>query len=297
MASKPSHASGYEPEAVQRVYRTLLFIASKLGDLLEEIRVVGGLVPYLIVDQNGREGPGRHVGTMDLDLGLSLAILTEERYREISKRLRDAGFGPDANDSGNQTRQRWKVESEIGPVTADFLIPPNEQNKPMTDLEADFAALTTDGLDLAFTDYEVVTIRGEMLGGGHVSRDVKVCGAGAFVVLKALSYRGRGENKDAYDLFYVLRELGTVHVASRIAKFRKHPAVVKAMRILNEDFVRDDGGRVHVAQFLTGNRDADMEADVLGFVADLVARVPVAESNGVPAADEDSPATAFESRR
>ena len=32
-----------------------------------------------------------------------------------------------------------------------------------------------------------------------------MCGPGAFVVLKALAFRDRGEPKDAYDLVYVLR--------------------------------------------------------------------------------------------
>ena len=35
-----------------------------------------------------------------------------------------------------------------------------------------------------------------------------MCGPGAYVVLKALAFRGRGEPKDAYDLFYVLRNYG-----------------------------------------------------------------------------------------
>lgn len=35
-----------------------------------------------------------------------------------------------------------------------------------------------------------------------------VSGPGAFVVLKGLAFRLRGENKDAYDLVYVLLEYG-----------------------------------------------------------------------------------------
>jgi hypothetical protein len=35
-----------------------------------------------------------------------------------------------------------------------------------------------------------------------------VCGAGAFVILKALAFRIRDENKDAYDLYYLLRNFG-----------------------------------------------------------------------------------------
>jgi len=36
-----------------------------------------------------------------------------------------------------------------------------------------------------------------------------MCGAGAYVVLKALAFDSHGENKDAYDLFYVIRNYGS----------------------------------------------------------------------------------------
>jgi len=43
----------------------------------------------------------------------------------------------------------------------------------------------------------------------NAKRDVYVCGPGAFVVLKALAFRKRGENKDAYDLYYHIRNYGS----------------------------------------------------------------------------------------
>ena len=46
-------------------------MATKLGDLLGEIVVVGGLVPYLLIDQEDLpSGLEPHAGTMDLDLGV-----------------------------------------------------------------------------------------------------------------------------------------------------------------------------------------------------------------------------------
>jgi hypothetical protein len=63
-----------------------LYVATILGDQLEDIVVVGGLVPYLIVEQESAEEP--HVGTGDLDLGFSIGVLSEEKYRELSSRLR-----------------------------------------------------------------------------------------------------------------------------------------------------------------------------------------------------------------
>ena len=102
MISKPSTSDGYGIEQLGFVHRTCLYMATKLGDLLDEIVVVGGLVPYLLVDQeNLPSGLEPHAGTMDLDMGLAAAILNHERYRELGSRLRDAGFEPEVNDQGN----------------------------------------------------------------------------------------------------------------------------------------------------------------------------------------------------
>ena len=80
MTAKPTTLDGYSSDQLDIVTRTCLYVFTKLGDLCNEVVVVGGLVPYLLVDQD--DPPtllGTHSGTMDLDLGLALAILDEQR--------------------------------------------------------------------------------------------------------------------------------------------------------------------------------------------------------------------------
>ena len=109
------------------VRATCLYVATKLGDMMDDLLIIGGLVPSLIVDQvDLPDGIDAHVGTMDLDVGLQLALLDEGRYRKLTERLRDAGFEMDKNDDGNPTRQRWAITNS-GTVTVDFLIPPSRE--------------------------------------------------------------------------------------------------------------------------------------------------------------------------
>ncbi|MEZ4251258.1 MAG: hypothetical protein R3B99_23845 [Polyangiales bacterium] len=82
--------------------------------------IVGGLVPSLLIPPPEDDDP--HVGTLDLDVGLSLALFNDEQYRALSERLRGAGFAMDETEDGKRTRQRWVAE---GGVTVDFLIPPS----------------------------------------------------------------------------------------------------------------------------------------------------------------------------
>ena len=80
----------------------------------DEVVVIGGLVPSLLVDSEKLpEGASAHVGTMDLDVGLKLTVLDEGRYRTLTERLRAAGLEEDRNDEGKPTRQRWLLKKPV----------------------------------------------------------------------------------------------------------------------------------------------------------------------------------------
>ena len=194
---------------------------------------------------------------VDLDVGLTLALLGDRRYRTLTERLRRAGFEQDQSGQGHPTRQRWKIERREK-ITVDFLIPPSlpdDRGGRLRNIEPDFAAIIAPGLHLAFRDRERVTISGRTIVGERATRAVWVCGAGACVALKSLAYRLRGENKDAYDLYYLVRNYGTSidDVASRLKPLLGDPSANEAMRILKEDFREHDGvGLRRVAEFVSG---------------------------------------------
>jgi hypothetical protein len=276
MADKPKRASEYRSEQIELVRATCLYVATKLGDLMDEVVVVGGLTPSLLIDP-GRlpEGTPAHVGTMDLDVGLRLALLDGGRYRTLTERLRGAGFEPDQTSEGQQTRQRWKIVG-TGSVTVDFLIPPSrptDQGGRLRNIESDFAAVIAPGLTLAFRDRRRVRIDGRTILGEKATREVWVCGPGAFVVLKALAFLGRGENKDAYDLYYLVRNFGSgvEDVAGCLRPLLDDAEAQRALKVLRDDFLGHDGvGPRRVAEFLQGGPDADIQADVVGFVKALL---------------------------
>ena len=125
MANKPKRASEYRSEHLALVRSTCLYVATRLGDMMDDIVVIGGLVPSLLIDQqNLPENVAAYVGTLDLDLGLAFALVGEDRYQEVAERLRNAKFTPDKNDEGQLTRQRWRISDP--PVTVDFLIEPKK---------------------------------------------------------------------------------------------------------------------------------------------------------------------------
>ena len=276
MIVKPTRASDYTAQQAALVRSVCLFLATKLGDLMDELVVVGGLVPSLIIDQATLSPETEaHVGTMDLDVGLTMAIFDEKKYEALAERLKRAGFVPDTNEDGRLTHQRWKVKDSEN-VTVDFLIAPaddGERGGTLKHIQSDFAAIVTPGLRLAFIDRQRITLTGITIIGEEASREVWVCGPGAYTVLKALAFNGRGENKDAYDLFYVLRNYGSGigDVVARLRPLLKESETGKAIDILKRDFLNQDGhGPRRVSGFILGAPDDEIQADVVGFVRMLL---------------------------
>lgn len=286
MVDKPTTAAGYKSEYVAFVRATCLYVATKLGDLMEDLVVVGGLAPSLLVDQERRtEGVDAHVGTMDLDVGLTVALLEQGLYRALVERFRRAGFSQDLNEEGNPTRQRWKIE-QTEKVTVDFLIQPTlpeDRGGRLRNIEPDFAAIIAPGLHLAFKDRRRVTLSGQTIMGEEATRDVWVCGPGAYVVLKALAFDLRGENKDAYDLYYVVRNYGAgvEDVLECLRPLLEDAAACEAVDILRRDFLSHNHlGPRRVAEFLAGQPDDTIQADVVGYVGALVREIGADQQMG-----------------
>jgi Nucleotidyl transferase AbiEii toxin, Type IV TA system len=278
---KPRQRSGYRREETEQVEQACLTLAVTLGTLLDRLCIVGGLVPSLLIDhQIGAEpetGEG-HSGTNDLDVGLAVALLDDQQYTEISRRLRQEGFEPDVNDRGNPTPQRWRLGSLK--VTVDFLMPPipgAEKGGQVQALEGDFGALIAPGLELAFEERQEIPIEGLTLQGEKANRTIPVCGPATFVVLKALAFADRGEPKDAYDLLYVVRRwpAGVADIAGRLASHATaHGDVVeRALRALANNFAEPASIGPRRAASFEGESVNDLEAataDAHGFIDDLL---------------------------
>ena len=161
-------------------------------------------------------------------------------------------------------------------MTVDFLIPPSlagDKGGTLVNLEKDFAAIVTPGLELAFADRRLVALEGKTIRHEQASRQVWVCEAGAFTVLKALAFQGRGENKDAYDLVYLLQNYGggIKDVFQRLIPLLNSPSAQQALAVLERDFTKVESvGASRVAEFLGNPQNETIRADAAGAVRSLL---------------------------
>jgi hypothetical protein len=277
MIDKPITAAEYSPEYVDLVKKTCLYLATVLGDFQNDLVIVGGLAPTLLIPEgklSDEEPP--HVGTTDLDVGLHIALLGGHRYEGLTERLRRVGFKNDINEEGKETRQRW-INNKYGPaIKVDFLIQPldaDDEGGKLRNIEKDFAADIIPGLHLAFRDRVKVAMTGVTIAGEKASREIWVCGPGAFLILKALAFKLRGVHKDAYDIYFVLKNYGTgvEDIHHHLAPLIGDDVTSSALEILNNEFADPDfTGPRRAAEFLYGSPNPEFQADLAGFVRQLL---------------------------
>ena len=88
-----------------------------------------------------------------------------------------------------------------------------------------------------------------------------------------MAFGSRGEKKDAYDLFYVVRNFGSgvEDVAAHLRPLLGDHSAAEAIAILRRDFLDHNGlGPRRVAEFQTGVPDDAIQTDVVGFVRELL---------------------------
>jgi len=207
---KPKHQGGYDAEHTDFCERTLVTLLRGLGPWKKSAYLIGGLVPRYLIGHPA-EAPAPHIGTTDVDIVLDLAVLADvEAYRRLEENLRGMGFDRGKNDEGRIQHHRLVRQITEGvTVVLDLLCDvPDREGSRLVKLSGDargLSAIEIPGAHLVFSDYIAVSITAELLDEKGVATEViRVAGIAPFVLLKALAYEDRAEEKDAYDLVYTI---------------------------------------------------------------------------------------------
>ena len=145
--SDPQTANEYDDRTTAAVKAVLLEIGQILGSFKGKFAVVGGAVPWLLLDNF--EMP--HVGTIDVDLGLDAEALADGEYARLVDALMTHGYGQNKKLKKFQLVRRIEATDGGDPIdiVVDFLMPRDaviDRNKPP--IIEDFAVQRADGTDL-----------------------------------------------------------------------------------------------------------------------------------------------------
>lgn len=202
--SEPDTAADYRERDAQAAYCVLIEIGQVLGAYRGKFVVVGGAVPWLLL----KDAAPPHVGTLDIDLDLDPDALGEGEYAAFVETLERAGYERGVEGLKKfQLRRRIKVDAgEPIAVIVDLLMPreahPPRNKPPIVD---DFAVQKADGAAIALECHVSVSLKGKMPDGRNNTVDVLVATIPALLVMKGYALTGRDKKKDAYDIYYSIR--------------------------------------------------------------------------------------------
>jgi predicted nucleotidyltransferase len=239
----------YSAELAEAARSVLLEIMRVLGEYKNDIVVVGGWVPELLLSQADE----KHIGSIDVDLALNHRSMSEAGYKTILELLLSHGYRQGSKQPFIFFRTLVIANREID-VEVDFLAGEYEGTgkKRRTQRVQDMRPRKARGVDLVFDLPVTVTIRGRLPEGGDDSTEIRVASIPAFLVMKAMAMNGRLKEKDAWDIYYCIRHYpgGVDALVEEIRPFYGHGLVQEALSHLSSRFSSPSAvGPTHVVDF------------------------------------------------
>jgi hypothetical protein len=273
--TEPQTAADYDDRTTAAVKSVLVEIGQILGSFRGRFAVVGGAVPWLLLNNEEM----RHVGTMDVDLSLDAEVLGDGEYATLVESLQHAGYEQRADLKRFQLVRRIPGTEDGAPpidILVDFLMPREaEVEKNVPPLVENFAVQRADGADLALKFYKMVAIDGPMPAGGRNRVEIAIASISALLAMKGFAIHNRHKQKDAYDIYYCVRnyEGGAKALAEACRPLLEVAGGAEGFGRISEKFDAVDGyGPTCVRNFVVnshilGDRSADAwQQDAFGQV-------------------------------
>ena len=240
----------YPKLAVKAAESVLLELVHILGEYLDSIVVIGGMVPRYLI----KEPEEPHIGTTDVDLALDHRRFNEPGYETLHKLLASHHYLVDRDqpfiyrraivmDGKNVTVQVDLLSGEYG----------GTGKERRTQTVQDVRPRKARGADLAFDNPVHVKITGKLPGGAKDTVTIPIAGIVPFIVMKAMAMRDRLKRKDPYDIYYCLRYFpgGPEKIVEHVKLLKGNKLVQEALAILKEKFDSPEHvGPLHIAEFL-----------------------------------------------
>lgn len=191
----------------------LIEVANVLGAFRNHLVLIGGWVPEMLFPNRG------HIGSLDVDFAVASTALADNAYETILKRMLDAGYrhhiGP--------TRFVKDVPGAPEPVKVDLISGQYQTDQKSASIQVNELQLSSlKGIDLAFDASDEFEISGQMPDGMQNAVRVRIVRPEAFILIKAFALDERVNEKDAYDIAFVLQN--EPNLATLAERLRPHIA-------------------------------------------------------------------------
>lgn len=192
----------YDALQVEAARSVMLELVRLLAEYRDDIVIVGGWVPALLIPQDRKP----HIGSTDVDLALNHRTLNGPGYKTICKLLAGRGYTQDKKQPFIFWRTVEVGEKKIV-VEVDLLAGEYEGTGKThrTQTVQDVRARKARGCDLAFEQPATIAIEGSLPGGAMDSTTIRIASIVPFLAMKGMALATRLKEKDAWDIYYCVR--------------------------------------------------------------------------------------------
>ena len=195
--------SDYGQPEVQACFSVMVEIITVLGEYRDNIVLIGGNVPPLLIP-SAKE---KHPGSLDVDLALDFKNISSTAYKTIVKTLLSRGYYQTGEQPFIFYRDIGIEPGKKATVQIDLLAGEyggtgkNRRHQKVQDAQARKAR----GCDLIFNAPLKVKIKGTLPNGAINEVTINIPSAGPFLVTKGMALWDRLKEKDAFDIFFCCR--------------------------------------------------------------------------------------------
>lgn len=254
-------AQAYGPAITGASRSVLLELAAALRAYRDALVLVGGWVPYFLLDQHRRRGSTfAHVGSIDIDLAVDPRRVHEPEYATIVELLLARGYEP-AEGRGGAAMPHSLQRVILSPLTrkpytirVDFLVPASGPMPPHhLSVQENLFARKVRGCEAAFTYATTLALAGTLPEGGELSVTLRMADLVGILTMKGIVLGERYREKDAYDIYALVKHYGQGpdEAAALVRPFADEPLVRQALEQIAQAFgARQAHGPAWVAAFL-----------------------------------------------
>ena len=191
--------SDYPKNEVEACLSVLVEFMTVLGEHKDSIVLVGGWVPYFLIQEKKDE----HTGSLDIDAALDFKNISSEAYSTILELLKERGYEeaeqPYIFNRTVETESGGQVTVRINLLAGEY---GGASKSHRTQKVQDVKARKTRGCDLAFSQNFPVTLSLRMPDGAINEVTIRIADIVPFLVMKGMALWDRYKEKDAYDIYF-----------------------------------------------------------------------------------------------
>ncbi len=189
----------------------LLELAVTLRSYKDSIVLIGGWVPYLLIDEFGR-GEFRHVGSIDIDLAVDPAEVDADAYASIVEIIEWRGYKSRVDRNGNPILFSFSkpvpspLDHKEYEISVDFLTSasPESGKHRHRKVQPGLPARIVEGCRLAFQHNIAKKLSGTLPGDGKAIEEIRMLNIEGCIGMKGIVLGKAYREKDAYDIYSVI---------------------------------------------------------------------------------------------